>query len=408
VNYEKDAIKKLKDAGLWPGDDALKLLNDEIKRNEQNLKENLSNINAGYGVQQTGLQGQQLNETGQTSMAIANAGGYLGFSGSGTGVMLKLAESHRAELVALESERQNALQEARNAAAERRFDIVRLKADEIARIDQERYERVQEYNAEVKKQVNADLERAKKLKVEEDIMGAIMAGNTSVEDIYNAMGGGATIDEIRDTLDGVTKRSTVAGGFKISAANVAKFLGTGMTQDDVNALQEYVNENGYDETVRSSLSATARVVADKVFGTTGTAGPSTAVMPLTDLARVEDQYGVQFPYGVTKGEVEQFLQDNWGQDPQDMQDAIDEIFGKQTTSNAGISFTEEYLRANLTESQLKQLADKTGASSWWSTATVDIDRMFDNTDYVQKLNSLIADARSAGYDDSEILDYLTN
>jgi hypothetical protein len=409
VNYEKEALKKLKEAGLMPDDSGLKLLNDELKQLRQNEKDNLSNINAGYDVQQTGMQNAQLGETGQTSMAIANAGGYLGFSGSGTGVMLKLAESHRAELVSLESQRQNALQEARNAAAERRFDIVRLKADEIARLDQEKYERVQEYNAEVKKQAEADLTRAKTIKREEDIMNAIMAGNTSVEDIYKAMGGGATVEEIRGVLDNVTKKSTIAGGFKISSTNVGKLLGAGMTQDDVNALQEYVNENGYDEKVRSQLTPAQAAVADKIFNLTGTGGPSTKVMGLLDLGRVEEQYGVTFPYGVTTGEVEQFIQDNWGKDSNEMQDAIDLLFGKQTSTKTSVSSTvnEGYLRDNYTAAELQNLAAKTGAASMWKPGATDVANMFSNTVYMTKLQKLInVLVNEEGYSLEDALDQL--
>lgn len=261
---EADAMKKMKDVDLSPSKKALRLLDEEIKRNEQNLKDNLSAIGSGFDVKQTGMEGQQLNETGQTSVGIANAGGYLGFSGSGTGVMLKLAESHRAELTALESERQTALQEARNAAANRRFDIVRLKADEIARIDQETYERTKNYNAEVKKEAEKGVEEAKRSKTQTDIFNAIQGGAKTAKDIFKKLGGKTDIAEINDFLEQMTPSSKT--GFKFTGNETASFLGSGMSQDDISALQEYVNENGYDETVRSSLTPAQRVVADEVYG----------------------------------------------------------------------------------------------------------------------------------------------
>ncbi len=265
VQEESAAMNKLKDTDPSPSTKELRLLNEEIKRNDQNLKDNLSAINSSSDVAKTGVLGEQASEVGQTSVGIANAGGYLGFSGSGTGVMLKLAESHRAELTALESERQTALQEARNAAANRRFDIVRLKADAIARIDQETYERTREYNSEVKKEAEKGVEQAKKTKTQNDIFTAIQGGAKTASDIFKNLGGKTDIKEINDFLEEMTPASTKSG-FKFTGNETAGFLGSGMSQDDVSALQEYVNENGYNETVRSSLTPAQRAVADEVYG----------------------------------------------------------------------------------------------------------------------------------------------
>jgi len=265
VQDEKDAMNRLKDVDLTPSRKALNLLNEEIKRNEENLKSELSSIGGAYDVKKTGMEGDQLNETGQTSVGIANAGGYLGFSGSGTGVMLKLAESHRSELTALESERQQALQEARTAAANRRFDIVRLKADEIARIDQETYERTREYNSEVKKEAEKQVTEAKTAKTQTDIFNAIQGGAKTAADIFKKLGGKTDIKEINDFLEEMTP-SSGKSGFKFTANETAGFLGAGMSQDDISALQEYVNENGYNETVRNTLTPAQRAVADETYG----------------------------------------------------------------------------------------------------------------------------------------------
>lgn len=258
---ETDAFNYLKEQ---PDNSALKLLDEEIKNLKQNLRENEKTIGKAYDVKQTGIEGQQASETGQASVGIANAGGYLGFSGSGQGVMLSLAESHRAELVSLESERQQALQEARNAAATRRYDIVRLKADEIARIDQEKYERTKEYNAEVKKEADKTKEEAKKTRVQTDIFNAIQGGAKTAKDIFQKLGGKTDISEINDFLEQMS--SSVGGKFKFTGDETAGFLGAGMSQDDISALQEYVNENGYNDTIRNSLTPAERAVADKVYG----------------------------------------------------------------------------------------------------------------------------------------------
>lgn len=257
---ETDAFNYLKEQ---PDNGAITLLNEEIKNIKDNLRENEKTIGKTYDVKQTGMEGTQASETGQASVGIANAGGYLGFSGSGQGVMLSLAESHRAELVSLESERQQALQEARNAAATRRYDIVRLKANEIARIDQEKYERTKDYNAEVKKEADKTKEEAKKLRTQNDILTAIKGGAKTVESIFNELGGRVDINDIKDTLD------TISGGdegsFKLSPTQTAGLLGSGMSAADIKTLVGEVSENGYTEELRSQLTPLERAAVDKVF-----------------------------------------------------------------------------------------------------------------------------------------------
>jgi hypothetical protein len=95
---------------------------------------------------------------------LANAGGYLGFSGSATGVLLNLAKSHRAELQSLDAERQQAIFEAQDAARNSEFDLVKLKAQELKDIEQEEYNRKKDYLEETRK-IN-EKEAAKKEKVQ--------------------------------------------------------------------------------------------------------------------------------------------------------------------------------------------------------------------------------------------------
>lgn len=64
--------------------------------------------------------------------------------------MLNLAKSHRVEMQSLESKRQQAIADARTAAASRRFDVVKLKAGEIKDIEQEQYVRDQDYYKKTK------------------------------------------------------------------------------------------------------------------------------------------------------------------------------------------------------------------------------------------------------------------
>ena len=398
VNYEKEALRKLKEAGLLPDDSGLDMLNDEIRRNEQNLKDNLANVNAGYNVQQTGMQNAQLGETGQLSAQIANAGGYLGFSGSGTGVMLKLAESHRAELVSLESQRQNALQEARNAAAERRFDIVRLKADEIARIDQEKYERVQEYNKEVKAQAQADLEKAKTLKTQSDIMEAIGGGATTVEDIFNKLKGTVSVEEIKSVLGATTKSaSSIGSGFKLTSSNTASLMGAGMTQDDVAALNEYVNENGYDEAIRSQLPPAQRAAADKIFKVGGLGGGgigSTKPLTTAQLDAIEEREGLRFPFGTSEAQAIEFMNANSDLSAEEKQALLDGLPAGQKTETVNVDFMKNWIYQNIPSDEWDILSANYGANSiltpeyytgnWWP-GTSDVDRMFSTPAIMQKI-----------------------
>lgn len=295
VQEESDALKFLKED---VGTDSLKVLNDELKQMRSDLRDQEKTIGKAYDVKQTGMTGEQAGETGQTSAALASAGGYLGFSGSAQGVMLSLAESHRAELVSLESERQNALQEARTAAANRRFDIVRLKADEIARIDQETYERTKEYHTEVKKEADKKVEEEKTLKTQNDIFKAITGGAKTVEAIFNKLGGKTDANDIKDVLENLTSST---GSFKFSANETAGLLGAGMPSADISTLLDYVNENGYTEEVRSQLTPAQRAAADKIFrekisgdntpsfiAPDGTAISSTTMQILDGLSSVKD------------------------------------------------------------------------------------------------------------------------
>lgn len=413
VREEQDAMKETTAASIMsPNNDALDLLDDEIRETKRQLRDDMREINADYDETVRDTQGIQQSETGQTSVAIANAGGYLGFSGSGQGVMLSLAENHRAELADIETRRQKAINDAKRAQRERRYDLVRLKAAEIARLDDEAYERTETYNARVRAETEKQNEKAEQLATEKSIFNAVKAGAKSAQDIFEALNGRVSMKDINSYLSGITKSASgVGSGFKISSSNTAALMGTGMSGDDVAALNEYVNEYGYDDTVRNSLTPAQRVAADKIFKVAGgTGGDLGKPMNVLDLDRIEKSYGVRFPLGVTSGEVTQFLNDNWGATPEDMQNALDLIFGAGDGGGTAstIDFSESYLKENLNTSQLKKLADKTGASSFWTSKSFDIARMFENADYMRNLNNLVQQAREDGYADDEILEFLTS
>jgi hypothetical protein len=116
-------------------------------------------------------------------------------------------------------------------------------------------------------------------------------------------------------------------------------------------------------------------------------------------------YEVKFPYGITQAEVTKFFEETAGMSPDEQQDIIDGTVGG---ANKTITFDKDYLQSNLNDTQLKKLADKTGASSFWTGAEKDINRLLDSTEYMNRLNELVQEARDAEYEDDEIIDYLTN
>jgi len=242
VNEEDKAKSKITSGDfVSPTKDALALLDAEIDTNKKNLRENIQAVGKDFSDQKTQIEKEQAGETGALSVGLAGAGGYLGFTGSGQGVMLTLAANHRAELSSLDARRVKAIQDAKNAAADRRWDIVRTKADEIARIDQETYERQEVYNERVRQETEKDTVKAEELKTQQDIFAEIQKGAKTPEAIFKALKGTVPIDSINDFLEGIDKSSE--GNFKFSAPETASLLGSGMSADDIAALNEFVNEN---------------------------------------------------------------------------------------------------------------------------------------------------------------------
>lgn len=394
-----------------PTRDALDFLEKEIERQEGMFAADKRAINADFASQKTTTEKAQSGETGQLSAGLAAAGGYLGFSGSGTGVMLNLAKGHRDELLALEAERQNAIVNARNAAENRRFDLVREYAAEIARVDNEVYTRKQDYFTNKLRLQEMELSREAKMKLEGDIFAQIKAGKTTTTDIYEALGGAATVEEINDILTGFIPDSVKGeGGLKFSSTDTARLIGAGMSQADIITLNETLNEEGYTDAVKAALTPSQRYAVEKVLNgaTSGTGTTSALGKPLSvlDLGRIEEMYDVRFPYGITQAEVTKFFEETAGMLPEEQQALIDESTGATTGSST--TFTKEYLQANLSTEQLKTLADKTGASRMLSGKEKDIARMFDSQEYMTKLNGMVAQARALNYSDEEIIEYLTN
>jgi len=261
VKDEKEAVDTIDAASKVVND--LTYLDEEIKSLQEGLKNELSNINEQAKIDRENLKASQGSETGQTSVGLAAAGGYLGFSGSATGVLLNLAKSHRTELQALESRKQQTIFEAREAARNSQFDLVQLKAQELRNIEQENYDRVQDHLAKTKAVNEKEATKKAKIQTEGDIFTAIQGGATTVADIFSALGGEVDVDTINKFLGNVTPETS--DGFKFNPSQNASLLGTGMNLGDIRALSSYISENGYTEEVRGMLTATEKLAVDKIF-----------------------------------------------------------------------------------------------------------------------------------------------
>lgn len=388
---------------------------------EARRKEETGAINTNFDEQRTATEYQQKRETGQTSVDLARAGGYLGVTASQSGVLQQLANNQRQELASLENDREAALRAANNAYEDRDFELVREKLKSARDIEQEIYNRTQEYNAQIQDALKAEQEKLAKTQEQTDIYNAIQTtGSQDVGSIFQALNGAVPVENIRSFLNNLVPKSAVGGdgAFTFTGTNVAKLLGAGMGQDDIIAFNEYVNENGYTDELRATLTPAQRAAADAIFrDVKNTTGTSDVTKPMTilDLQRIQETYGVLFPLGVTAGEVTQFLRDNIGKSASEMQEAIDAIFGPQDESNPlgrnsdgfKIEISEEWLRKTLSTTQLKKLADLVNASAWYTGKETDINRMFNDPKFLTQLQEKVDEARALGLSDTEILLALT-
>lgn len=264
------------------------------------------NINEQFDATKASLGEQQRKETGSTSAGIARAGGYLGFSGSSQGVLINLAETHRAEMSGLEAKRQAALQEARNAYEEKQFAAAQQRYKEAKEYENESYQRQQDYFAKVK----AATDKAKKDEEDElayaQILDAYQSGSTSEFDIYKALEGKVSPDQINTFFTKLKPKTAPGDRFKLSNTQLGQLLGAGMGQADIQALSDYVNEKGYTDELKATLTPYQRRVMDSIYTLKpagGTGGLKADFIPTT-LSQFVAQNGISAVYeGLLKGDV---------------------------------------------------------------------------------------------------------
>lgn len=390
---------------------------------ERRKEEERASINTRFDTNRTQTEFEQERETGGVSMALARGGGYLGgnIGGSQMGVLQNLDVVQDREIQNLENAREEALRAANGAYEDRDFELARESLQLARDIEQEIYNRTLEFDAKNADRNDIERERLQTAERQNTIFQAIeSSGSEDPRDIFEALGGRVPIEEINSFLNGIVPDNAVGeGAYKFTGSETASLLGSGMSADDITAFNQYINENGYDDTIRSNLTAAQRAAADKIFRdikqTTGADSPSEP-LSILDLQRIEETYGVLFPLGVTAGEVTKFLRDNAGASPAELQAAVDAIFGNQKDPETGqpiglgttIEFTEEWFRSNFNKKELKALADTVGASKWWTYKSFDIDRMFETPEFWNELQRRVQILRDAGYSEADIKIALTS
>jgi len=110
--------------------DYITMLNERISALDARRASEEQGINNTFNEKDRQLKQNQKGETGTFGATLQRIGGYLGDSASSAGAMINLAEQHTFQINDLESKRQSALQEARNAISDKQFELARLKASE--------------------------------------------------------------------------------------------------------------------------------------------------------------------------------------------------------------------------------------------------------------------------------------
>lgn len=263
-------------------------------------------INEQFNNAKIGTENAQRSEVGSTSAALARAGGYLGNSASGQGVLLSLAQTHRAELQSLDSKRAAALNEAKSAYTEKQFQNARDKYKEVKDYEKTITERKIKYF----ETVQAEQEKIRKAQAERqinvDIFDAISNGAKNESEVYAKLGGRATPEQIGEYYAKIKPKTVAGDAFKLSNTDMSMLLGSGMGQDDIQALSDYVNLNGFTDELKSKLTPYQRRVMDSIFTLKKEAVEKPeGTLDALDIVRYRELYSdLQIEAGDTKSSVE--------------------------------------------------------------------------------------------------------
>ncbi len=350
----RDDEKKMKEEIAYKSNRGpldMSYLTEAEKYAKEAWKDKEMTANAMYDRVRSGTEEQQRLETGTTSTALARAGGYLGFSSSGESKMISLERSHRAEILEIESRRTQALAEARTAYNEQLYGIAQEKQKLADEYEKQQYEEKQKYFDEVKN-------IQKQEKANADIYDAIQSGAKDEMEVFGKLKDKATPEQIKNFFDTFKPKTTNSDLFKPSTSDTAMLVGAGFNSDDIQAIYDRLNEFGYDDVLKASLTPYQRRVLDdmltmkpeKEAASTSTSTSKNAIT-LSPSQRAK-LAGVN----MTPVDINAFLNDVneygietaiKGIDNQEQIDVINELFGSDIqlgeTYNAGESNEDDIL-----------------------------------------------------------------
>jgi len=221
--------------------------------------------NAIYDRMRSGTEQTQKSETGAMSAGLARAGGYLGFTGSGESMMLSLERSHRAEILDIESRRTQALAEARQAYNEQMYDVALEKQRLADAYEKQQYEEKQRYFEEVKRIQKEDADKAEQERVNVEIYNALQGGAKDEMEVFGKLKGTATPEQIQEFFKQIAPKTTSSDLFKPTTTQTSMLIGAGFGSDDIQTIYDHLNEYGYDDTLRASLTPYQRRVMDDIL-----------------------------------------------------------------------------------------------------------------------------------------------
>lgn len=285
VQQEKDTTKTVQDlmGSITPpkeetgsaqtaSDAYMKMIDEQTAALEKRRTDEVARISGQFDQAETGLKNTQKSEAGATGAMVARSGGFLGNTGSGTGVLLNLAATHKSEIATLQAKRADAIQQANNAITDKQFALAQLKVKEVKDIEQTIHDRKNEFfNNSLKAVTEArqqDEFYRKKITDDLDMLGKLSLNDTELKldptkaaeidafygtpgftqqyltTVRNAAKAKEAKDRIavqKDTLDLLSK---IPAGQKLTFPDGTSYVGLGSAEDISSSLQIDDNGNG--------------------------------------------------------------------------------------------------------------------------------------------------------------------
>ena len=267
----------------------------EIERQRRLLEQRRSTavagIEEGFAVERDATVFQQSRETGQTSVDLARAGGYLGVTASQSGVMQNLVIAQRGELRALESAKQDSINQANQAYEDRDFELAQEKLKSAREIESEIFNR---RNVFFNQQMDMlGEERAQSQNARENTQFLRDQSNERIDRIIEA--------GIVPELDDITQ---IARGLNMSVDETSKIIAAAKTAKDLAEKDQKTDRE------LAILSRLAQIPRDQSVVIDGVTYRGLASLPAASRASSSDMRAQREDQ--QKREFAQALQGFWG------------------------------------------------------------------------------------------------